>query len=208
MILAVAETAPDIVVAAPLRLEAHALRRGAPALPVLRSGMGPESVRRAAAELADSPARRVAVAGVCGGLEAGQPVGEVLLASEVRAEGAAAIPCEHEALAAALRARGIEPRVGPILSLDHVVRGDSRLALRRTGALGVDMESAWLARAAAGRPLAVLRVVLDAPGREIARPGIALDTFRALRRLSLAAPALLDWAAAPLSRFAGPVKLS
>jgi 4-hydroxy-3-methylbut-2-enyl diphosphate reductase len=208
MIPAVAEPAPDLVVAAALRLEARALRRGAPALPVLRAGMGPANARRSAGQLADSPARRIAVAGVCGGLEASQPVGEVVVATEVRVEGAEAVPCEHEALVAALRARGIEPRVGPILSVDHVVRGESREALRRTGALAVDMESAWLARAAAGRPFAVLRVVLDAPGREIARLGIALDTFRALRRLALAAPALLDWAAAPLSGSTGLVKPS
>ena len=203
---AVAETAPELVVLAALRLEARALRRGAPALDVRRAGMGPARARRAAVALADSPARRLAVAGVCGGLDASQPLGEVVVASEVRLADGPPVPCEHEALSAALRTRGIEPRVGPIASVDHVVRGAEREALRRAGAVAVDMESGWLACAAAGRPFAVLRVVLDAPGREIARPGIALDAFRALRRLSEAAPALLDWAATPLSRFVAPAK--
>ena len=78
MIEAVAEPAPDLVVAAALRLEARALRRGAPRLPVLHAGVGPERARRACRELADSPARRLAVAGLCGGLEARQPLGELL----------------------------------------------------------------------------------------------------------------------------------
>ncbi len=65
------------------------------------------------------------------------------------------------------------------------------------GALAVDMESAWLARAAGERPFAVLRVVLDAPAREIHRPlatlAGGLAAWRALRR---AAPALALWARA------------
>ena len=85
--------------------------------------------------------------------------------------------------------------VGPVTSLDHVVRGAERTTLAGAGALAVDMESSWLAPAAAGRPFAVLRVVLDTPSREIYRPlatlrgGIA--AWRALRR---AAPALGHWA--------------
>jgi 4-hydroxy-3-methylbut-2-enyl diphosphate reductase len=201
---ALAETAPDLLVLAALRLEARALRRGAPSLDVLRAGMGPARARRTAVALADSSARRLAVAGVCGGLDAAQPLGEVVVASEVRLENSPSVPCESDVLCALLRSRGIEPRVGPIASVDHVVRGDERDALRRSGAVAVDMESGWLACAAAGRPFAVLRVVLDAPGRELARPGVALDAFRALRRLSEAAPALLDWSVTPLSRFAAP----
>jgi len=41
----------------------------------------------------------------------------------------------------------------------------------------------------------VLRVVLDAPGREIVRPGVLRDLGIALRRLRSAAPALAAWAA-------------
>jgi 4-hydroxy-3-methylbut-2-enyl diphosphate reductase len=208
MIEAVAQEAPELVVAAALRLEARALRRGAPALAVVRAGMGPERARRAASRLRADRASRLAVAGVCGGLAAEQPVGEVIVASSVGLVGDAPVPCEHAALAAALRERGLAPRVGPIVSVDHVVRGEERAALCETGALAVDMESAWLAAAAEGRPFAVLRVVLDAPGREIVRPGVALDAFRALRRLSEAAPALLDWATEPISGHAAPARPS
>jgi 4-hydroxy-3-methylbut-2-en-1-yl diphosphate reductase len=58
----------------------------------------------------------------------------------------------------------------------------------------VDMESAWLAQAAGGRPFIVLRVVLDAPGPSCSRSaalGSPLTAWRALRR---AAPALAVWA--------------
>ena len=71
------------------------------------------------------------------------------------------------------------------------------VALARTGALAVDMESAWLAPAAAGRPFAVVRVVLDTPAHEICRSlatlAGGLAAWRALRR---AAPALALWARA------------
>ena len=103
---------------------------------------------------------------------------------------------------------GLSPRVGPILSVDHVVRGAEREALRESGALAVDMESWWLAAAAEGRPLVVLRVVLDAPGREIARPGVAFDAFRALRRLTDTAPGLAAWADNPDSRSAPTAELA
>ena len=206
MIEAVSETAPELLVTAALRLEVRALRRGAPGLALHHAGMGPERARRASAALAASPAPRLAVAGVCGGLDAAQPVGEVIVASEVRFESGEVRACEHAALAAALRARGVAPRVGPLLSVDHVVQGEEREVLRRTGALAVDMESAWLAAGARGRPFAVLRVVLDAPGRELTRAGIARDGLRALRRLAEVAPALADWAGTSLSRCATPAQ--
>jgi 4-hydroxy-3-methylbut-2-enyl diphosphate reductase len=59
------------------------------------------------------------------------------------------------------------------------------------------MESAWLAPAAAGRPFAVLRVVLDTPARELHRPfATAAGGLAAWRSLRRAAPALALWAAA------------
>ena len=121
--------------------------------------------------------------------------GDVVVATEVRGP-AGVIECSSDPLVAALAAMGI-PRVhaGPVVSVDHLVRGVERAALAGTGALAADMESAWLAPAAAGRPFAVLRVVLDTPEREIHRPlatlAGAVTAWRALRR---AAPALALWA--------------
>jgi 4-hydroxy-3-methylbut-2-enyl diphosphate reductase len=71
------------------------------------------------------------------------------------------------------------------------------------------MESAWLAPAAAGRPFAVLRVVLDTPSREVFRPFATLAggvaAWRALRR---AAPALALWAGAEDARRAPPGRVA
>jgi 4-hydroxy-3-methylbut-2-enyl diphosphate reductase len=70
------------------------------------------------------------------------------------------------------------------------------------------MESAWLAEAARGRPFAVLRVIVDTPGRGLRRPvATVAGGVRALRALRRAAPALRSWAGAAGPRtvlLAGP----
>src|SRR5207245_2786744 len=74
--------------------------------------------------------------------------------------------------------------------------GRTRATLRDTGALAVDMESAWLAPAAAGRPLVVVRVILDTPGRELWNPVATVAGLRqATRALARAAAALAGWGA-------------
>jgi 4-hydroxy-3-methylbut-2-enyl diphosphate reductase len=56
------------------------------------------------------------------------------------------------------------------------------------------MESVWLAPGAAGRPFAVVRVVLDSPSHELLRPQAAADAVRAARALRRAAVAALhEW---------------
>ena len=120
-----------------------------------------------------------------------------MVASEVRGPDGVS-RCASGPLVAALTALGASRvHVGPVASADHVVRGAERRVLAGEGVLAVDMESAWLAAAADGKPFAVLRVVLDTPEREIHRPlaslAGALAAWRALRR---AAPALLLWARA------------
>ena len=185
---------PRLLVLTPLRLERSAVRRGLPSALVLRCGMGAARARAAALAAARIPADALAVAGFCGAVAGGLRPGDVVVATEVRGPAGVTV-CDGEALVAALGALGIE-RVyrGPVASSDHVVRGPERTALAGTGALAVDMESAWLAPAAAGRPFAVLRVVLDTPAREIHRPLTTLCggivAWRALRR---AAPALALW---------------
>jgi 4-hydroxy-3-methylbut-2-enyl diphosphate reductase len=58
------------------------------------------------------------------------------------------------------------------------------------------MESAWLAAGAAGRPLAVIRVVADAAGRHLTDPRLALEGSRALLSLRRTRGALAEWARA------------
>ncbi len=182
----------SLVVAAPLGLEARALRRGG--LRVVRTGVGPRRSRQAARALADESGLAVAVAGLGGALQPGLAPGDVVVASELRAEGVDTIVLDPEPLARSLAGLGLAARVGPIHCSDRVVRGAGRERLARTGAQAVDMESAWLAAGAAGRPLGVLRVVLDGPDHELLRPELPWQLLRALRRLREVAPALDRWA--------------
>jgi 4-hydroxy-3-methylbut-2-enyl diphosphate reductase len=72
-----------------------------------------------------------------------------------------------------------------------MVSARARRRLWATGAHAVDMESGALAEGAGDVPWAVLRAVLDAPGREPWRPLATLAGFRAASRaLRDAAPAL------------------
>ena len=93
-------------------------------------------------------------------------------------------------LVAAIARVGLSVRSGPIVGVAKIATGERREQLRATGALAVDMESAWLAAGAAGRPFAVVRVVLDSPSHELFRPqalGGALLAARVLRRVSAVA---------------------
>jgi 4-hydroxy-3-methylbut-2-enyl diphosphate reductase len=74
------------------------------------------------------------------------------------------------------------------------VRSDPKITwCAAKSAIAVDMESLWLADAAGERPFVVLRVVLDTPSWELLRPGIVLDSLRALATLRRIAPALETW---------------
>jgi 4-hydroxy-3-methylbut-2-enyl diphosphate reductase len=191
--------APErLVVAAPLRIEARALRRGAPGVRVLRTGMGPERARHAMARLRVDPAERVIVSGFCGALEATLEPGDVIVASELRGGVRHALEVEWD-LVNALEGQGLRVRVAPLVSVARVARGEKRRALCSGGAHAVDMESVWLAPAAAGRPFAVVRVVLDGPHHELLRPAFARNLLRAARSLRGVARALDLWARATSS---------
>jgi len=186
-----------LLVIVPLRIECLAVRRGLPGVLVLRSGMGAVRARSTALAAAVIPADAVAVAGFCGAVAEGLRPGDLVVAGEVRGP-AGVVTCESGPVVAALSALGIaRVHVGPVVSADHLVRGAERTVLAGEGALAADMESAWLAPAAAGKPFAVLRVVLDTPAREIDRPLTTLaGGITAWRALRWAAPALALWARA------------
>ena len=185
---------PDLLVLAPLRLEAFALRRGLPGGAVVRTGMGRARSERAAAGLAGTHSGAVAVAGVCGALDPRLVPGEVVVGSELRGAGAPRVLESAKPLARALEARGFAVHIGPIHSCDHLVRSGERASLVSAGAIAVDMESAWLARLADSLPFAVLRVVSDGPRHPLFSPRIVPNGIRALRTLRAVAPALADWA--------------
>jgi 4-hydroxy-3-methylbut-2-enyl diphosphate reductase len=159
-------------VLAPLRIEAWAVRGR-------RVGMGARE-----AELGDGP---VVIAGLCGAVDPSLEAGDLVVASEVRGDGAT-IACATD-LAELLGAR-----VGTIASVRRIAGKNEKLALRDSDVLAVDMESYWLALAAAGRPVAVVRAVADRADRRVLDPRIVPAGIRGLAALRRASHVLKDWA--------------
>ena len=185
-------TRPDLIVLAPMRIEALAVRRGARETRIVRTGKGAQASRDAAERAARIPAARVAIAGVCGGLDPALDPGDLVVANELRGpDGRTLALAGAERLAEALRARGLTAYAGPLLTAEHLTTGAAREAARSGGALAVDMESWWLAAAAGDRPLTVIRAVADTAAAEL-RPSLATvrGGIRALSSLSSAAAML------------------
>jgi nucleoside phosphorylase len=182
-----------LLVAAPLRLEAILISSAARGALVRKTGMGPARAKAAAGELAEHPAGRLLVVGFCGGLDLESTPGEVIVAEEVYAAADEGQPeqrvrCELAGeLVAGLTGRGLKVRVGNVVCVSRLALGERRAELHAGGAIGVDMESVWLAGAAGERPFGVVRVVLDSPRHELMRPqalGGALRAAKALRRVA------------------------
>ncbi|MEV6104839.1 1-hydroxy-2-methyl-2-butenyl 4-diphosphate reductase [Streptomyces sp. NPDC051940] len=204
-------TDTPLVLACALGIERRALRggiRGGAAGPVavLRSGMGPAAARRAVAERLADPVFRnapVMATGFCAGLETGMRPGDVFLADTVEVDGER-IPCDAtQTLAEAIGLLGLTAHRGTLAGSDHVVRPRERDGLRATGAAAVDMESAATlseALRAGPRPVAAVRVVVDAPGHELINVKTLRGGLRAYRVLSTLLPAFLEWHRTSLPR--------
>jgi nucleoside phosphorylase len=196
-----------LLIACALGIERFALRGGdrsgaaGPVL-VLRTGMGPEAADYAVARtLAEGPARDAAViaSGFCAGLAAGMHPGDLVVATETR-DRRGATPCTDVEVLADAVARALPERVvhtGPLAGSDHVVRGTAeRAALRASGVIGVDMESAATLASAlrtGPRPVAAVRVVVDAPEHELLRLGTLSGGISAFRVLRQVLPAFYEW---------------
>lgn len=181
------------ILCTPLLVERLAVLAGRPGARVVRTGMGARRTLRRQARLAG--AGPVGVLGVAGGLAPHVRPGDVVVASEVRA-GPVSIACPSAPLvASALRRAGLRTHVGPIVSSSGVVGSGERAALAATGALAVDMETAQLAELCAGRPLAVVRTIVDTAEAPLLRLGTARRGVAALRALRVAAPIVAQWAA-------------
>ncbi|MGQ4491221.1 1-hydroxy-2-methyl-2-butenyl 4-diphosphate reductase [Streptomyces sp. SAS_281] len=205
------ETGPagPLLIACALGIEQLALRtaRGravdAPArVTVLRTGMGPRAAETAVARVLgrDGAAADTAViaSGFCAGLAPGMHPGDLVVAEETRAAGDP-VPCTGADLLAEALARAVPGRTvhtGPLTGSDHVVRGHERADLRATGAIAVDMESAATLRTAlrsGPRPVAAVRVVVDAPEHELVRIGTFRGGISAFRVLRAVLPAFYEW---------------
>jgi 4-hydroxy-3-methylbut-2-enyl diphosphate reductase len=185
-----------LLVLVPLRIEQLALGQPPHGVTVLQTGMGPERARIAAARALAHRAPAVAVAGLCAGVDPALEAADVVCATELVAEDGTRIPIPASpGLVAALRRSGLRVHSGPLASSSRILCPAERERLAGE-ACAVDMESAWLAAGADGRPFAVVRVVADRAGRHLLDPRMAIDGPRALLGLRRVTGALAEWATA------------
>jgi 4-hydroxy-3-methylbut-2-enyl diphosphate reductase len=196
---------PGLLVLAPLRLEANAVRRGLTRASsrVRHTGMGSTRARKAAGKSQPHSFGALVVMGTAAGLSDDLSPGDLVVATEVTdGETTIALPGAG-LLAAELRRAGLSARAGRLITVPKLVRSSERLRLASEGYLAADMETAPLLDAAGGRPMAVIRAVSDAGFG----PGMVGGGIAALRALRKAAPVAEKWAAACRDRavlLAGP----
>ncbi|MFJ3278188.1 1-hydroxy-2-methyl-2-butenyl 4-diphosphate reductase [Streptomyces halstedii] len=198
--------APPLVIACALGIELLALRTGRAGgalgpTTVVRTGMGPKAaetaVRRALGRDGTGDAA-VMASGFCAGLGPGMHPGDIVVAEETR-DHSGTTPCTGTGVLVDALVRAVPGRTvhtGPLTGSDHVVRGTERAGLRATGAIAVDMESAATLRTAVRtgpRPVAAVRVVVDAPEHELVRIGTVRGGISAFRVLRAVLPAFHEW---------------
>ncbi|MEV0318394.1 1-hydroxy-2-methyl-2-butenyl 4-diphosphate reductase [Streptomyces sp. NPDC050658] len=195
-----------LLIACALGIEHLALRTGERGgahgrVTVLRTGMGPRNAERAlTGALAKDALRDAAVVatGFCAGLAPGMHPGDLVVADETRSRHGST-PCVGTDLLVKELVRAVPGRTvhtGPLTGSDHVVRGHERADLLATGAIAVDMESAatlHTAMRAGRRPVAAVRVVVDAPQHELVRIGTVRGGISAFRVLRAVLPAFFEW---------------
>src|ERR1700728_3892677 len=199
------DTGPGLLVYAPLRFEANAVRRGLtrPASHVQRTGMGATRSRKSAAQSQPGPFGAMVVMGTAAGLADDLTPGDLVVASEVT-DGETTITLPGaDLLAAELRRAGLTARAGRVVQVKKIINFAERSRLAADGFMAADMESAALLGSAGERPVAVIRAVSDAGFG----PGMIGGGLAALRSLRKAAPVAEKWAAACRERtvlLAGP----
>ncbi len=193
------------VLLTPLRIEATAARlgvRGRTASRVETAGMGPERAARTAERLLRtlSPTDPVAVLGFAGGLDRTDRAGDLVVATELETLDGSLPPCQLDRpLAERVRERlsDVFSRVrlgGIVCSPALLGKGEMVAVAARQGStpLACEMESAWLAPLAEGRPFVVVRALVDRPGRSLFGPWTVFAATKAFRRLVAAAGLVSD----------------
>ncbi|MFE9728781.1 1-hydroxy-2-methyl-2-butenyl 4-diphosphate reductase [Streptomyces sp. NPDC005794] len=198
-----------LLIACALGIERFALRTGRSGggvpgpgpVSIIRSGMGPraaENAVRVALGQQGAGGTAVIASGFCAGLEPGMHPGDLVVAEETRDAGGTTA-CTGTGLLVDALVRAVPGRTvhtGPLNGSGHVVRGPERAGLRATGAIAVDMESAATLRTAVRtgpRPVAAVRVVVDAPEHELVRIGTVRGGISAFRVLRAVLPAFHEW---------------
>ncbi|MGH3169972.1 MAG: hypothetical protein ACRDN0_29330, partial [Trebonia sp.] len=141
-----------LLVYAPLRIEANAVRRGLtqPTSQVQRTGMGATRSRKSAAQSQPGPFGAMVVMGTAAGLTADLSPGDLVVATEVTdGETTVTLP-GADLLAAELRRAGLNARAGRIVQVKKIVSSSERTRLAADGYLAADMESAAIVAAVKG----------------------------------------------------------
>lgn len=162
------------------------------------TGIGAAATVRAVEGLAALKPAALLHLGVAGGLAPALRAGDVVVCDRVLLDGVGglegdALACPPEGPLTDWLARIVAAARGAAVTVEHVVPSAAakRALFERTGALVVEMESYWAARAAraAGLPIACLRAVIDRQDESLPDLTSALDqvgrprTLRLLRHL-------------------------
>ncbi|MFP3986728.1 1-hydroxy-2-methyl-2-butenyl 4-diphosphate reductase [Streptomyces sp. E11-3] len=196
-----------LLIACALGIERLALRggdhSGAPGpVTVLRTGMGPRAAERAVTRTLGDPAFRhaaVIATGFCAGLAPGMHPGDLVVADETRSPDGTTTRCVGTDLLLKELVRAVPGHTvhtGPMTGSDHVVRGQERAELLAKGSIAVDMESAATLHSAirsGPRPVAAVRVIVDAPEHELVRISTVRGGISAFRVLRAVLPAFYEW---------------
>jgi len=161
------------------------------------TGMGPARAAESARFLfSQYPVTHLISTGYCGGLKGGLANGEALLAErtaflEKPQEGFVAdLPLLRQ-VEEALRLADIPVHLGSLLTSGHpILKSEEKESLGlKTGALGIDMESAAILKEAAESSKKIasvtVRFIVDAMGDELTDTGPFLDENAAVKPLSL-----------------------
>ena len=198
---------PGLLVLAPLRIEANAVRRGLtrPTSQVLRTGMGATRARKSAVKSQPHSFGAMVVMGTAAGLSDDLSPGDLVVATEVSdGETTVAAARRRPARGGAAPRRAATPArdgwspCGKIVKASERVTACCRRLPRRRHGVGRPGR-----QPRAGGPVAVIRAVSDAGFG----PGMVSGGMAALRSLRLAAPVAEKWAAACRERtvlLAGP----
>lgn len=114
------------------------------------------------------PSGPIIVCGLAGALSPTLRPGTLVIPSSVGSAAGKQVPCDPTLTArlrSAARIAGHETIDGPVLAAPRLVTGEDRSRWAREGFVAVEMESGELLRR--GHPIAIVRVILDTPEREL-----------------------------------------
>lgn len=168
------------------------------------SGPGRSRARDAANALLDEGVDMVLSMGLAGGLDPALRSGQVIVATAVRSAENRILPVSldhHRQIMATLEQEGLNPVAGDLVEavVPAASQGAKRALFRESRAVGVDMESFGVAKAAnaAGVPFLALRVIADPADQEIPqaallgmRPDGSVRVWPVLRGL-MASPGMI-----------------